>query len=118
MALKKFTENGVTYFEVYMCCPVCNSRGVFTNQSYWLHHRCGGILHLGENAYYKCTRCGGFSHVKGWRYSCPTHSGDQQEFIGVTAAEFAATIAVAGQLTNQAGIAWLQEFLRNLGEGW
>ena len=116
--LQKFSEGNATYFEVYMPCPVCNSRGVFTNQTHWLHHRCGGTLYLGENAFYKCKQCGGYSHVKKWKYSCPTHSTEQEEFIGVNAAAFAATIAVAGAMTNEAGIAWLQEFLKNLGEDW
>ena len=31
MALRKVTEEGVTYFEVYIGCPICTSRGVFTN---------------------------------------------------------------------------------------
>jgi hypothetical protein len=115
MALKKITEEGVTYYEVYMCCPVCNSRGIFTEQSYWLHHNCGGSMFVGSNALYKCTKCGGSSHVTKWKYICPTHSGRQGRFMTV-AGTGTPVCLIPPVPSNEVSIEWLQEYLRNLGE--
>lgn len=117
MALKTIKQNQYTYFELHMNCPVCTSNGVFTPQSFWTHHSCGGTIYLGENAFYKCESCNSMNHVKTWKYGCPTHGSETgYEFIGVTAGELAASIAVAGMIVNQAGVAWLQAFLSNMGE--
>ncbi|PTT76554.1 MULTISPECIES: hypothetical protein [unclassified Chryseobacterium] len=118
MALQKKKIGGYTYFEQYMSCPVCASRGIHTPQSHWSHHVCGGTMYVGDNAYYHCNTCSSESHVKNWRYGCPSHSSNQGEydFIGTTAGELAANIAVAGMLVTQAGMTWLKAFLDNMGE--
>lgn len=132
MALRKVTEEGVTYFEVYIGCPICTSRGVFTNQSHITHKNCGGTMFLGDNAFYKCIKCGEKSHVKNWNYyyDCSTHLNDQgensprelglkgekEDSIPDATLHKTLTIAIAGAIVNDAGVAWLQEFLKNLDE--
>ena len=118
--IDSFQENGATYYRLYLQCPVCVGRGVPTPTSYWQHYdnNCNGPIYVGENAYYKCTKCGRSAHVLEWKYSCPTHSSNSNDqFIGVGAEVLAKTIAVAGQLVEAAGIAWLQSFLANLEDG-
>ena len=118
--IDSFQENGVTYYKLYLSCPVCLERGVSTKASFWSHYdnSCNGLIYVGENAYYKCTKCGRSAHVLDWKYSCPTHStNSSDQFIGVGAEILAKAIAVAGQLVEAAGIAWLQIFLANLEDG-
>lgn len=56
MALNSFEKNGVTYFELYISCPVCVDRGNNTPHAYWSHHNnnCNGDIYMGENAFYYC----------------------------------------------------------------
>lgn len=121
MALRKTIQNGYTYYELHISCPVCKSKGEHTPQTYWTHHGCGGVIFMGENAYYLCENCNRETHVKNWKYGCPNPnhgSGSESgyEFIGTTSGELASVVAVAGQMVTQAGVAWLQAFLANMGE--
>jgi len=118
MGLSKKRVGSYTYYGLFMSCPVCTSRGTHTSQQNWVHHLCGGTIYVGDNAHYLCDNCNHNSHVKQWKYGCPTHSGgsDNYEFVSVNSGELAATIAVAGQMVNEAGVAWLQAFLANMGE--
>ena len=47
MALNSFEKNGVTYFELYISCPVCMDRGNNTPHAYWSHHNnnCNGDIY-------------------------------------------------------------------------
>ena len=114
--INSFEENGTSYYQLYMSCPVCTSRGVSTPQTLWTHYdnNCQGDIYVGDNAYYKCDKCGHSAHVLDWKYNCPSHSSSPDEFVGADAASVASTITVAGQLTDKAGIPWLQRFLENL----
>lgn len=64
-SLNSFEKNGVTYFELFISCPVCIDRGNMTPQAYWSHHDngCSGDIYMGENAFYYCKKCGATSHV-------------------------------------------------------
>lgn len=115
MALQKKQMNGYTYFELYFSCPVCQSQGRNTPHSFWSHHECGGRMYVGDNAHYWCDNCGDNSHVKKWKYGCPHHGGGY-EFLSVDAGTIASVIAMAGMLTGEAGVGWLQAFLSHLGE--
>ena len=118
MTLSKFEENGRTYFQLYIGCPVCLERGTNTPRSYWTHGdaNCNGDIYVGDNAYYKCSKCGRSSHVKNWGYNCPTHSSIPDEFVRVSAATLAKAIGTAAQMVTEVGLQWYQEFLKNMGE--
>ena len=89
-------------------------------------------MFLGDNAFYKCIKCGEKSHVKNWNYyyDCSTHLNDQgensprelglkgekEDSIPDATLHKTLTIAIAGAIVNDAGVAWLQEFLKNLDE--
>lgn len=117
MALNKKQQNGHTYFELHISCPVCHDKGMNTPQSFWTHHQCGGSIYLGDNAYYWCGTCNHQSHVRMWKYGCPIHSnGAEFEYISASSVAMAIAIGTAGQMVSETGIAWLQSFLANMGE--
>ena len=114
--LDSFQADGATYIRLYLSCPVCMKNGKPTEPAFWFHYdnNCHGDIYVGENAWYKCGKCGHSAHVLEWKYNCPGHSSSPDEFIGADAESVAATISVAGQLVETAGIPWLQSFLANL----
>lgn len=119
MALNSFEKNGVTYFELYISCPVCLDRGNQTPHSYWSHHNnnCNGDIYMGENAFYYCKKCGATQHVYKWKYGCPNHSSGEYEFLEASPASLAQAVSTAGQMVNATGIPWLQTFLANMQKG-
>ena len=120
MSLQSFEANGYIYFELHIACPVCRERGITTPQTGWVHanDNCGGIIYVGENAYYCCVKCRHTAHVKEWKYKCPSHSTSDDEYIGVgSSAVIAEVISGAGQMVSEVGQKWLIKFLENL-EDW
>lgn len=117
MALEKFQENGYTYIQLYISCPVCLDQGRTTPHTYWHHHNCGGNIYVGDNARYKCTKCGKSDHVQEWGYNCPYHSNSADDFVGASCQALASALSTAGQMTTALGVAWLQRFLANLEDG-
>ena len=116
MALDKFKKKGYTYFQLRISCPVCIDQGKNTAQSFWVHYRCDGAVYVGDNAYFECKKCGAHDHVKEWRFGCPSHSGDQLEFLKATSQGFAQAVSTAGQMVRETGQSWLIKFLENMGE--
>ena len=121
MALNKYSKDGATYFQLFISCPVCQEEGRNTPHSYWTHASDGGDIYVGENAYYQCKQCGHTKHVSAWKYGCPYHSGDSDEYVYKdlrTPAPLAAVMSCAGQLVTETGLPWLQNFKANLESGW
>lgn len=116
MALEKMTEGSYVYFKLRISCPVCVDQGKNTPQRFWSHVNCGGSMFVGEDANFKCNKCNEKRHVKEWRFNCPTHSGNDQEFLKASSQGFAQSISTAGQMVSETGHRWLIEFLKNLGE--
>lgn len=119
MSLDNFTKNSISYFQLYISCPVCLDQGRNTSQSFWVHHNnnCNGQIYMGENAYYLCKKCNMTSHVYKWKYGCPDHSGDTITFLEASPASLAQAVSTAGQLVQSTGIQWLQKFLENMQKG-
>lgn len=117
MALDKFTQGSATYFELYISCPVCCDQGRNTAHTYWEHHNCGGTTYIGDNANYICKNCKTSAHVFKWKYGCPSHSGTEIEFLEASAQGLAQAVSTAGQMVQETGVAWLQKFLENMGNG-
>ena len=81
MSLKNYSRYGVTYFQLYISCPVCNNEGRNTPHSYWSHDVDGGDVYVGDDATYQCKQCGHTRHVSDWEYGCPRHSGGSDEYV-------------------------------------
>lgn len=117
MALNKFNEGGNTFFQLYISCPVCHDQGRNTERSFWRHadNNCNGDVYVGDNAFYKCRKCGQTSHVKNWAYNCPSHSSSPDEFVKASSQGLAQAVSTAGQMVQECGLQWLQNFLANMG---
>ena len=106
------------YFKLRISCPVCHDNGLNTPQTGWSHNGCGGALNIGDNAHYQCQSCSYDSHVKNWKYGCPSHSDSSGEIVykKSSAQGLAAAVSTAGQMVRETGVAWLQTFLGNMGD--
>lgn len=120
MSLKNYSRDGVTFFQLYISCPVCNNEGRNTPRSYWSHDVDGGDVYVGDDATYQCKQCGHTRHVSAWEYGCPKHSGCSDDYVykKSTIASIASVISCAGQLVSDAGLPWLRTFMENLELGW
>ena len=120
MSLNKFEDNGVTYFELYIRCPVCIGQGKTDLPIvYWRHadNNCSGDIYVGDNAFYKCRKCGSLDHVRTWKYRCPRHSNpSDNEFLGAEGWALTEAVTTAGQMVRDTGQAWLRRFLDNMGD--
>lgn len=123
MALNRFQENGTTYFQLYVACPVCFEQGRNTPRSFREHgnDNCGGDVYIGDNACLKCIKCQKSSHVKNCKFSCNVcHDGSDSKdsFVNFDCQEddFADAISITGQMVQECGQQWLMQFLANLGE--
>ena len=106
-----------TYYDLYIQCPACIAdNGYDPNPpAQWYHTNCEGKRQIADNAYFQCVSCNHSSHIKNWRYACAQHKSD---FRPTTAAHFANSIAIAGQVVGKAGRQWLVTLLQNLGDDW
>ena len=120
MSLKNYSRYGVTYFQLYISCPVCNNEGRNTPHSYWSHDVDGGDVYVVDDATYQCKQCGHTRHVSDWEYGCPRHSGGSDEYVykKSTIASIASVISCAGQMVSETGLPWLRVFMENLEKGW
>ena len=120
MSLNSYSKNGVTYFQLYISCPVCNNEGRNTPHSYWSHDVDGGDVYVGDDATYQCKQCGHTRHVSAWEYGCPRHNGCSDEYVykKTTIASLASVISCAGQMVSETGLPWLRVFMEKLEEGW
>ena len=99
--------------DMYMSCPVCTAQGYWAGQEYWLHTGpCKGKLAIDEYAYIHCKKCRKKAKVTEMKFRC---NNDRHSFGVPTTNGFAAAITNAGQMTDAAGIAWLQSMLKYLG---
>ena len=115
--INSLKKDGVSYYQLFIKCPVCNERGVNTAPSFWTHAADDGDIYIGDNAKYHCTTCGTTENIMKWGYRCPVHSNanNKDEYIEVhDPAVIADVVSAAGQLVKIAGIPWLQELLKNL----
>lgn len=115
VTIDSFKKNGVSYYQLFIKCPICNERGVNVSPSYWTHATDDGDIYIGENAYYYCKDCGHTEHLMKWKYRCSTHSQSDDDYVELTdKTVYADVVSAAGQLVRTAGIPWLQELLKNL----
>lgn len=116
-----FDKDGVTYFRLYIKCPVCLERGIGELDALepilWSHDfkingtPCDGDMYVGDNAYYYCKKCGYTSHVVNWAYKCPRHSKDNDEYVSSDLKYVASCLTVAAQITlGPKGVRWLRKF--------
>ena len=119
--LRRFEENGVVYFPLYLCCPICWEQGRYCKPSYWQHaeNNCHGDIYIGDNAHFKCMKCGMTSHLKNWGYRCPSHSNSSGFEIRLLPVPIVSIIPIArslSQMVTMTGQQWLMQFMNNVGE--
>lgn len=118
MELDSFEKDGVTYFRLYISCPVDFDRGKAMRE-YWSHYNnnCDGDIYVGENAFYYCKKCKVTQHVYKWRYHSPWHSSVERCKLESVSVSVAQAVSTMGQMVKQTGLAWLREFLVNMEKG-
>ena len=117
--MDKFSNGGNTYFTLHIQCPVCRELGRNTPQSNWIHatNNCGAEIYIGDDANYFCKKCNHKSHIKEWKYKCPSHSNSDDDYVGVgSSATIAEVVACAGMMVSAVGNQWLIKCLENLGD--
>lgn len=117
MILDSFQDNGVSYYRLYMGCPVCWRNGNPTEPSFWKHYdnNCLGDIYVGDNASYKCEKCGHSVHVLDWKYDCPTHSSSVDFFCGesCSSVDSIGVVRLMPSMVETCGILWIQSFMIN-----
>ena len=117
MKVNSFQENGVTFFQLYIPCPVCFERGGFSSRSFWKHgdSECYGDIYVGDNAHLKCIKCGHSEHLKKCGYSCPLHSNSRDSFVsfrrGVSYPWF---FYAFSSMVTETGVLWLNVLASNM----
>lgn len=102
------------YLNLYLQCPACLARGDRASPAaYWYHGDCGGVLEIGSDATLRCSACYYASHVRNWRYSCASHSG---QYRTTSSAHLAGSISMSAALVAAGGRAWLMDLLDNLAD--
>ena len=120
--MDKFSSGGYTYFKLHIPCPVCRELGRNTPQSNWIHptKNCGAEIYIGDDANYFCKKCNHKSHIKGWKYECPTHSKPDTSddyYVGIgSSAAIGEVAGCAGMMVSAVGNQWLIKLIENLGD--
>jgi len=126
MSTQPLVIDNVTYFPLFVSCPVCVERGSFTPPTNAVHFNdgCSGKMYIGDNATVYCDTCKKtFSGTKSAIYcpeaSCQHHAKDVKALSIETdvaeAVNVMQLVSLVGQITTDCGIEWLQKFLGNLG---
>ena len=108
--MKSFSKDGVDYFQLIIPCPSCLEKGLPTQKTQWTHHKCGGDIYVGDNAFYYCEECGHTEPVILWGYSCPNHPNG--EFYKITDGKYLLNaMTVAGEICKMAtGVKFMRRF--------
>jgi len=107
----------LTYYRLYIQCPVCIGMGYRVPFTHWIHGNCGGYLEIGDNAHYRCARCLHEDHVAFWEYGCPYHSGGNGNYLvhkKVSVNSIIKALGIAVQMADYGGSVWMKKFLDNL----
>ena len=59
-----------------MPCPACLNQNRVTPVEYWSHYEDGGSIYIGSDGFLICSKCGRRSHIRYWRFLCPTHGNN------------------------------------------
>lgn len=114
MNLNKKEKDGVTYIELYICCPECYDKGIPSKDSFVVHKDCGGSIYIGDNASYLCDSCNSESFVQNWKIHCDCESESIQMFESNESLSDFIHIQIAGLMVHHTGVEWLQRFTHHL----
>ena len=125
MNIQKLEKEGVTYYDLYIQCPNCRSKGVTTPNYSFKHYDCGGKLMLGDNALVYCSECEEtvpLPLVDSMLFSCPVCKGEEMEgedlYMHLLPSPHMSTktehLALAGMLVQSAGKEWLIRCIQNI----
>ena len=107
--MKRFSKDGVEYFQLVIPCPSCLEKGEPTQTMSWTHNNCGGDIYAGENAFYYCEKCGETRPAVLWAYACPNHSN---KFYKITDGKYLLNALVVGAEICKAdgGVRFMRKF--------
>lgn len=108
--------DGVTYWRLYIKCPVCFDNARYVQDSFWYHKQCGGDIYLGGNLKLLCKKCGWSIDVRKAKFNCPIHCEcDENTVESSTQFTNYFPIPILARMVQHVGsIAFLQELLKNL----
>lgn len=116
--IRSFVVNGITYFGLYIKCPVCLEHDVENNpHRKWEHaHKengepCGGSMFIGDNGNLYCEECKYTSPLVCWKYHCINHESlGLGKYVSITNVRvISEVLSVAGQLVKRAGQDWFMK---------
>ena len=108
--------DGVKYFSAYFSCPVCAERGEIHPPAFWVHSTCpDDHLYIGSDTTLYCSGCKRKMKIMESEYSCPFHSNEAEEYVGIgDPLVIAEAMSFALALTRKAGKEWVQQLLKSL----
>lgn len=112
--IKHFSKCNAEYFHIYASWPVCNSEP--TN---WIHEHCGGDMYIGDDGYCYCESCGERKPAIQWTYQCPECGPGTagMHSMKIDCQLYVAPVqCLAGQMTNECGVVWLNKFTASIME--
>lgn len=108
MSLKILKVDENTYYQLYICCPVCRDQGRDSPPSFWKHgdNQCFGDIYVGYDGddlwggdfWFICQKCGCRAHVKDWGWACPGHSNHPDEIVGASIPYHASAQSIMAEL--------------------
>lgn len=107
-----FTKEGICYYRIQHNDSYHSNYGNVT----WIHSgQCGGEIFLGDNATCICNKCGAHAPIIYWNPQNQTDTKIQYVKIDMGHRfSYQEILAIAGNLSMEAGIKWLRDFTRNL----
>ena len=126
MSLKIIEKGEVTYFQIYVSCPICLDKGITQPQQFITHanNNCNGDMYIGDNGHYCCSKCGSNSNILKWNLEGCDHINNIEIAQNIQLRELTnpnkehmslpIAMGIAGQLVQRTGIEWLQRYMRSV----
>lgn len=114
--IKDIVIDGVQYYSAYFSCPVCAERGEMRPPTFWVHSSChNDHLYIGSDATLYCSGCRNIMKIMESKYSCPYHSSDAEEYVGIgDPMAVAEAMCFALSLARRAGKEWITALVKSL----
>lgn len=110
-----FSKGDVTYYRLYMSCPKHSGGAMRSAPKYfWSYKHDGGELYIGNNAQIYCPHNAWSFHVSKAQFYCPECSSVDEAYVMGGFGGYNDVVPCMSVIIRQAGVNWLQEFLKNL----
>ncbi len=114
--IKDIVIDGVKYYSAYFSCPVCAEKGNMYPPAFWVHSDCpNDHLYIGSDATLYCSGCRRKMKIMESKYSCPHHSTEAEEYVGIgDPMAVAEAMCFALSLVRIAGRDWITALVKSL----